>query len=55
MGVQQADGPSRVFEGPSDAVEAMITFVRDGPGHSAVSSVDVSEEEPEGLSGFGTR
>jgi acylphosphatase len=41
-----------VFEGDEDAVEAMIDFVRGGPGHSEVSKVDVHEEEPERLSGF---
>jgi acylphosphatase len=44
-----------VFEGPSDAVEAMVAFVRGDPGHSDVSQVEVSEEEPEGLSGFEAR
>jgi acylphosphatase len=44
-----------VFEGPREAVEAMIAFVRDSPGHSSVASVDVTEEEPEGLTGFSTR
>jgi acylphosphatase len=44
-----------VFEGSREAVEAMIAFVRGGPGHSSVSSVDVHEEEPEGLAGFDTR
>ena len=44
-----------VFEGEPDAVEAMIAFVRGGPGHAEVSSVDVREEEPEGLKGFRTR
>ena len=32
-----------------DAVEALIAFVRGGPGHAEVTSVDVTEEEPEGL------
>ena len=41
-----------VFEGPAEAVEAMVAFVRGGPGHAEVTSVDVTEEEPEGLSGF---
>jgi acylphosphatase len=41
-----------VFEGPADAVEAMVAFVRRGPGHASVSSVDVTSEEPTGLSGF---
>ena len=44
-----------VFEGGADAVDAMIAFVRGGPGHATVSSVDVSAEDPEGLSGFSTR
>ncbi|WP_028067751.1 acylphosphatase [Solirubrobacter soli] len=43
-----------VFEGPSEAVEAMIEFVRRGPGHATVSSVDVIEEEPQGITGFAT-
>jgi acylphosphatase len=44
-----------VFEGEPEAVEAMVGFVRKDPGHSSVDHVDVSEEEPEGLSGFETR
>jgi acylphosphatase len=44
-----------VFEGSAEAVEAMLAFVRADPGHSSVSSVDVHEEEPEGLAGFDTR
>ena len=36
------------------SVEAMIEFVRRGPGHATVSSVDVTEEEPQGLTRFGT-
>ena len=44
-----------VFEGGADAVDAMVAFVRGGPGHSTVSAVDVSAEDPEGLSGFSTR
>ena len=44
-----------VFEGEPDAVEAMVEFVRNDPGHSSVERVEVSEEEPEGLSGFQTR
>ena len=43
-----------VFEGPPDAVEALVDFVRGGPGHARVSRVDVVEEEPEGLFGFST-
>jgi acylphosphatase len=51
-----SDGTAEaVFEGDADAVEAMVAFVRDGPGHAEVSDVEVSEEEPEGLAGFGVR
>jgi acylphosphatase len=41
-----------VFEGEPDAVKEMITFAREGPRGAAVEEVDVSEEEPEGLSSF---
>jgi len=48
-----ADGTVEcVFEGPAEAVDALLAFVRGGPGHATVSSVDVIEEAPEGLSGF---
>jgi acylphosphatase len=48
-----ADGTVEcVFEGPQEAVDALVAFVRGGPGHATVSSVDVTSEEPEGLSGF---
>jgi acylphosphatase len=41
-----------VLEGPRDAVQAVEEFCRVGPVSADVSSVDVTEEEPEGLSGF---
>jgi acylphosphatase len=44
-----------VFEGPGDAVAAMVEFVRRGPGHAEVSSVETASEAPEGLSGFDVR
>jgi acylphosphatase len=44
-----------VLEGAPDAVEAMLSFLRAGPGHAAVSRLDVASEEPEGLSGFSVR
>jgi acylphosphatase len=44
-----------VAEGEDDAVGRLVDYVRRGPGHAEVSDVDVSEEEPEGLSGFDTR
>ena len=44
-----------VFEGESGDVEALVAFCREGPRGAEVSEVEVSEEEPEGLSGFDTR
>ena len=44
-----------VFEGTPEDVDAMVAFVRGGPGHAEVSDVDVREEAPEGLSGFSVR
>ena len=44
-----------VLEGASDAVEAMLDYLRAGPGHAVVSRLDVASEEPEGLSGFSVR
>ena len=41
-----------VFEGEPDAVERLVAFCRQGPRGAQVTSVDVSDEEPEGLSGF---
>jgi acylphosphatase len=48
-----ADGTAEaVFEGPADAVAAMVDLVRGGPGHSSVSRVETSSEPVEGLRGF---
>jgi acylphosphatase len=44
-----------VFEGPENAVEAMVEACRRGPGHAEVSQLDVETEPPEGLSGFRIR
>jgi acylphosphatase len=44
-----------VFEGEPDAVEEMVEFCRRGPSRAEVASVEVVEEEPEGLSGFAVR
>jgi acylphosphatase len=41
-----------VFEGSPDDVERLVRFCRTGPPRAAVERVEVSEEEPEGLSGF---
>jgi len=44
-----------VFEGDPDAVEAVIAFCREGPRGAGVERVEVSEEEPEGLTAFEVR
>ena len=44
-----------VFEGDADAVEGLVRFASEGPRGAAVEEVEVSEEEPEGLSGFEIR
>ena len=44
-----------VFEGKPEAVERMVEFCRRGPRGAEVSTVDVTDEEPEGLSGFEVR
>jgi acylphosphatase len=51
-----SDGTAEaVFEGSPDAVDTMVEFVRRGPGHAQVSSLEVADEAPEGLSGFDIR
>jgi acylphosphatase len=44
-----------VFEAEEDAVERLVRFCREGPRGAQVESVDVSAEEPEGLTGFDVR
>ena len=44
-----------VFEGEPDAVERLVTFCREGPRGAQVESLDVTEEDPEGLAGFTVR
>lgn len=44
-----------VFEGEPDDVEALVSFVRSGPGSADVERVDVDDEEPEGLRRFEVR
>ena len=48
-------GVEAVFEGAPDAVQSMVEFARNGPRNAQVERVDVSEEEPEGLSDFSVR
>ena len=43
-----------VFEGDEAAVEALVAFVRAGPGHADVERVEVDDEAPEALEGFDT-
>ena len=52
----RADGAvEAAFEGEADAVEKLVAFSRKGPRGAEVKSVEVTEEEPEGLSGFAAR
>lgn len=44
-----------VLEGPPEAVDRLIRFLQTGPPHASVDHVDVTEEPPEGLSGFSVR
>ena len=44
-----------VFEGKPDDVERLVEFAKSGPRHAEVESVDVRDEEPEGLTGFEVR
>lgn len=40
------------FEGPTWAVDAALDWCRTGPPHAVVQELIVTEEQPEGLSGF---
>jgi acylphosphatase len=52
----RADGAvEAVFEGEADGVERLVAFSREGPRGAQVESIEVTEEEPEGLSGFSVR
>ncbi|HEY7122124.1 MAG TPA: acylphosphatase [Solirubrobacterales bacterium] len=44
-----------VFEGEPAAVDELVEFCRRGPSSAEVTSVEVTEEAPEGLSGFQVR
>jgi acylphosphatase len=44
-----------VFEGPEDAVEAMVAFCHQGSDRAVVEDVDVEYGDPEGLEDFRIR
>jgi acylphosphatase len=44
-----------VFEGPEEAVEAMVEWCHTGSSAAVVDDVDVTDEEPSGESGFRVR
>jgi acylphosphatase len=44
-----------VFEGDAGGVESLVTLSREGPRGARVDRVDVTDEEPEGLTGFAVR
>lgn len=44
-----------VFEGEADAVASLVRYIREGPGRAQVTDLEVTEEEPEGLTGFRIR
>ena len=44
-----------VLEGDEGAVERLVDFAQRGPRGAQVESVEVFDEEPEGLSGFSIR
>jgi acylphosphatase len=44
-----------VLEGPAEAVERVLRFLKTGPPRAEVAEIEVSEEEPEGLAGFEIR
>ena len=51
-----ADGSVEAwFEGPPDAVAALVDWAGRGPAHAEVFGVDVEDAEPEGLSEFSVR
>jgi acylphosphatase len=44
-----------IFEGETDAIEAMIDWCHEGSDRAAVSDVAVEYEEPQGVRGFEIR
>lgn len=51
-----ADGKvEAVFEGPDDAVAAMVDWCRVGPPRAVITSTEVTDEDPVGEVGFRVR
>jgi acylphosphatase len=49
----EADGSVQaVLEGPRERVESMVDWCRRGPRGARVDDVDVTWEQPEGMTGF---
>jgi acylphosphatase len=44
-----------VLEGSREAVDRVVRFFETGPPHASVDHVEVTDEAPEGLSGFEVR
>ena len=44
-----------VFEGEPEAVDSLVRFCREGPRGAVVGRVEVTDEEPEGLTRFAVR
>jgi acylphosphatase len=44
-----------VFEGPPDAVDALVEWSRRGPRGADVQELEVTDEDPEGLDAFEVR
>ena len=44
-----------VFEGDPDAVDRMVAWMRQGPRRADVARLEVTDEEPQGESGFRVR
>ena len=56
MGAEPPDGSvEAVFEGPAEAVDALVEWSRHGPRLAVVKDVRVQAEPPEGISGFQIR
>jgi acylphosphatase len=52
----QPDGAvEAVLEGAPDAVERVMRFLEIGPPEASVERIEVTEEPPQGLSGFEVR